>query len=36
MSEATPKISILDQRRIEAGIVKPIYETLVAELGVER
>jgi hypothetical protein len=36
MSEATPKISILEQRRIEAGIVKPIYKTLVAELGVER
>jgi predicted hydrocarbon binding protein len=36
MSQATPKVSILEQRRIEAGIVKPIYQTLVAELGVER
>jgi predicted hydrocarbon binding protein len=36
MSENKPQISILEQRRIEAGIVKPIYETLVAELGVEK
>lgn len=36
MSQAKSKVSILEQRRIEAGIVKPIYEALVEELGVER
>jgi predicted hydrocarbon binding protein len=36
MSENKPQISILEQRRIEAGIVKPIYEILVQELGVEK
>jgi|ERR1017187_6019919 hypothetical protein len=36
MSESKPQISILEQRRIEAGIVKPMYETLVGELGVEK
>lgn len=30
------RISILEQRRIEAGIIKPIYEILVREMGKER
>lgn len=33
MTESRPKLTILEQRRIEAGIVKPIYETLERELG---
>lgn len=36
MSESKPQISILEQRRIEAGIVKPIYEILANELGIEK
>ena len=36
MPAERPRISILEQRRIEAGIIKPIYETLAAELGVAR
>jgi hypothetical protein len=36
MSEQKPQISILEQRRIEAAIIKPIYETLVEELGIEK
>lgn len=36
MSTGKSRISILQQRRIEAAIVKPIYETLVAEFGTER
>ena len=27
---------ILEQRRIEANIIKPIYEEMVAQLGAER
>ena len=36
MSSEKPRISVLEQRRIEAGIIKPIYETLEAELGTAR
>lgn len=36
MSAEKPRITILEQRRIEAGIVKPIYDVLVQELGSER
>jgi hypothetical protein len=36
MPEQKPQISILEQRRIEAGIIKPIYETMVEELGAEK
>ena len=36
MSAEKPRITILEQRRIEAGIVKPIYDVLVQELGTER
>lgn len=36
MPAEKPRISILEQRRIEAGIIRPIYETLAAELGVAR
>jgi hypothetical protein len=36
MSAEKPRISILEQRRIEAGVIKPIYETLEAELGTAR
>ncbi|MBU0725296.1 MAG: L-2-amino-thiazoline-4-carboxylic acid hydrolase [Alphaproteobacteria bacterium] len=36
MAVPPPKLTILEQRRIEAGIVKPIYETLERELGVEQ
>ncbi len=32
---AKTDLPILEQRRIEANIIKPIYEALVAELGVE-
>lgn len=31
-----PTLSILERRRIEAEIVKPIYEALKAEFGVEK
>lgn len=36
MSTGKSCISLLQQRRIEAAIVKPIYETLAAEFGTER
>ena len=36
MTDSRPKLTILEQRRIEAGIVKPIYETLERELGREK
>lgn len=36
MGQEKTHISILEQRRVEAGIIKPIYETLEAELGTER
>ena len=29
-------LPILEQRRIEANIIKPIYDEMVAELGAER
>lgn len=32
---AKTDLPILDQRRIEANIIKPIFEEMVAELGVE-
>ena len=31
-----PEIPIIELRRIEAGIIKPIYEALAAELGEEK
>ena len=36
MTESRANLTILEQRRIEAGIVKPIYETLERELGTEK
>ena len=30
------ELPILEQRRIEANVIKPIYEEMVAELGAER
>lgn len=35
MAPEPSELSILERRRIEAGIVKPIYEALKAELGIE-
>lgn len=33
---AKTELPILDQRRIEANIIKPIYEEMVAELGADK
>lgn len=33
--EGNARLPILEQRRIEAQVIKPIYEEMVAELGVE-
>lgn len=33
---AKTDLAILEQRRIEANIIKPIYQEMVAELGVEK
>ncbi len=36
MSEKPEQLAILEQRRIEATVIKPIYEEMVEELGVEK
>lgn len=33
MGDAVDRMPILEQRRIEAGVIKPIYEEMVRELG---
>ena len=35
MSERTEPLPILEQRRIEARVIKPIYDEMAARLGVE-
>lgn len=35
-NDSTPQLGILDQRRIEANVIKPIYERMKAELGKDR
>lgn len=35
MSERKEPMPILEQRRIEAGVIKPIYDEMVERLGVE-
>lgn len=35
MSGTGERLPILEQRRIEAGVIKPIYDEMVAQLGVQ-
>ena len=35
MSDQAEPLPILEQRRIEAGVIKPIYDEMVARLGVD-